>query len=60
MEEKQLLEIWEIEDRDWLQTPMSVRRMVVGLGKEVEQLSPRDSGIKSSEGTARRESQPQL
>ncbi len=38
MEEKHLLETWKIDDRDWQETPVAVKRLVVCLGEELEKL----------------------
>jgi hypothetical protein len=38
MEEKQLLAIAEIDEKDWEQTPVSVRNLVVKLVEKIEQL----------------------
>jgi hypothetical protein len=36
MEEKHLLETWKIDVRDWQETPVAVKHLVVCLGKELE------------------------
>ena len=38
MEEKHLLETWKIDDRDWQETPVAVKRLVVCLAEELELL----------------------
>ena len=47
MPEKHLLESWEIEDRDWLQTPVAVKRLVVGLSKELEEFRQQIEQLKT-------------
>ena len=38
MEENYLLETWKIDARDWQETPIAVKHLVVGLGEELEKL----------------------
>ena len=47
MPEKHRLESWEIEDRDWLQTPVAVKRLVVGLSKELEEFRQQIEQLKA-------------
>ncbi len=47
MEEKHLLESWEIVDRDWLQTPVAVKRLVEGLSKELEEFRQQIEQLKA-------------
>ena len=41
MEELHLLESWEIEDRDWQETPVAVKRLLVRSWKELEEFRQR-------------------